>query len=269
MGANKDSSKESDVMFLAVDVGNSNTTYALVDKGTVLKTHRFETRPHEDAQTIVSLLTSELADALGNVDTLGLSCVVPSLAQSWQMVAQTLGVSFFNIDDMEHIPLALKAEPGERIGADYLATMYAAYKRVGSPVIVVDFGTATNIGVINAHGAFIGGSISPGVHLAASALFEKAALLKDTPLAAPPSPIGTNTVTCLQSGIVIGNACMVEGLVARMKKQLGVSHCPVLATGGLAPLIARETSCFDACVPELTLQGIYLLYQDSAQLSSY
>ena len=142
------------------------------------------------------------------------------------------------------------------VGADRIANAVAARADYGAPVIVVDFGTATNIDVVDATGAYRGGTISPGLIISASALFERAAKLSSVPIEAPVSVLGDTTETAVQSGLVIGAAAQAEGLVARIKAELDIESAPVVGTGGLARTVSQATDVFDSIDPDLTLRGI-------------
>ena len=144
-----------------------------------------------------------------------------------------------------------------QVGADRIANAIAARTSYGSPVIVVDFGTATNIDVVDARGAYRGGTIAPGLMLSADALFSRAAKLSSVPIEVPPAALGYDTETAVQSGLVIGAAVQAEGLVARIKSELGIEDAPVIGTGGLARTVSGATDLFDFIDPDLTLRGIF------------
>ena len=143
-----------------------------------------------------------------------------------------------------------------QVGADRIANAIAARSTYGSPVIVVDFGTATNIDVVDADGRYRGGAISPGVMLSAGALISRAAKLASIPVEAPAHALGDTTETAMQSGLVIGAAAQAEGLVTRIRKEIGAPDATVVGTGGLARTVAAATTLFDAIDPDLTLRGI-------------
>jgi type III pantothenate kinase len=147
------------------------------------------------------------------------------------------------------------------VGPDRIANAAAAAATVGSPSIVVDFGTATNFDVIAPDGAFIGGSIAPGLEVSMEALFARAARLGKVELVAPPSAIGTATIDSLQSGAVYGFAGLVDGIVGRLREELGAPTCPVVATGGLSVLIAEHCATVTSIDPQLTLTGLRLIWQ--------
>ncbi len=159
------------------------------------------------------------------------------------------------------------ADPGVRIlldnpsevGADRVVNAVAAYHRYGGPLCVVDLGTATTFDLISADGDYMGGAIAPGIGIAAEALFERTAKLPRIDLVRPPSAIGKNTVHAMQSGLLFGYVGLVEGLIARFRAELG-PRMQVIATGGLASLIAAETSAIDTVDPWLTLEGLRLIW---------
>ena len=152
--------------------------------------------------------------------------------------------------------MPLDLQNPKKVGADRIANAVAAIKSYGSPVIVVDFGTATNIDVVDRTGTYRGGTIAPGLMLSAEALFARAAKLSSVPIAAPEHALGDSTESALQSGLVIGAAAQAEGLVARIKAELDIEDATVVGTGGLARTVSVATDLFDVVDPDLTLRGI-------------
>ncbi|HEX9922244.1 MAG TPA: type III pantothenate kinase, partial [Anaerolineae bacterium] len=146
------------------------------------------------------------------------------------------------------------------VGADRIVDAAAAYKLYGAPACVVDFGTATVFDAISANGDYLGGAIAPGIGIAADALFSRASKLPRVDLVHPPSAIGTNTVHALQSGLLIGYVCLVEGMVARFRGELG-DNMRVIGTGGLAETIARATDALEIVNPWLTLEGLQIIWE--------
>ena len=140
----------------------------------------------------------------------------------------------------------------------------AAYHRYGGPACVVDFGTATTFDALSAEGDYLGGAIAPGIGIAAEALFQRTAKLPRIDLVRPPGVIGKNTVQSMQSGMLFGYVGLVEGMVARFRAELG-PKMRVIATGGLAPLLAAETSVIEAVEPWLTLEGLRLIWEMNQQ----
>lgn len=254
-------------MFLAIDVGNTHTTFGAFDASGDLRLNwRIQTNPKNTADELVFTLEGLLAMQnmkLESVKVLGLSCVVPALLRTWKVAASRISKPIFVVNELQKQPIAIDTPHPESAGADRIANLVAAMHTYGAPVMVVDFGTATNIDVADASGAFVGGVIAPGVLLSAEALFSKAALLRGVPLKTPKHAIGDTTENSIQSGVIIGTAAMIEGLIARIKGELNAPECPVIATGGLARTIGEATTCFDAVEPDLTLQGIFYLWQSS------
>jgi len=146
------------------------------------------------------------------------------------------------------------------VGADRVVNAAAAHRLYGGPLIVIDLGTATTLDAVSEEGDYLGGAIAPGIGIAADALFERAAKLPRVELIRPKKAIGRNTVAAMQSGIIFGYVGLIEGIVARMKKELG-GKVRVIATGGLAGIIAEETNVVDILDPDLTLVGLRLIHE--------
>ncbi|MDE3091025.1 MAG: type III pantothenate kinase, partial [Chloroflexota bacterium] len=157
--------------------------------------------------------------------------------------------------------MAIRYDEPRALGADRLVAAVAAKAQFGAPVIVIDFGTATTFNAVNRAGEFIGGAIAPGLNLAADALYESTAQLPRIDLAMPPRAIATNTIHAMQSGILFGYVGMVEGMVARMRAELGEPSARVVATGGLARLLAPQTRVIDAVEPDLILKGLRIIFE--------
>ncbi len=248
-------------MFLAIDVGNTQSTLGLFDEGGALvRGWRMSTDATDTSDMLHSRLWGFFGKdglSLADVTDAGVASVVPALERAWR---RCLGAH------LGHDPLVVSAGrpygmeiamPNPRqVGADRIANAIAARSTYGAPVIVVDFGTATNIDVVDASGAYRGGAISPGLMLSANALFARAAKLASIPVEAPEHALGDSTEAALQSGLVIGAAAQAEGLVARIRAELGAPEATVVGTGGLARTVARATDVFDAIDPDLTLRGI-------------
>lgn len=248
-------------MLLTIDVGNTQTTIGLFDDDGVNMTGwRMPTLHTDTSDSLRSRLHGYFAmdgyDFYGVTDA-AVASVVPVLTRAWLRCFQRM---------LKHDPLLIG--PGatcgielalrnpSRVGADRIANAVAAVKTYGAPVIVVDFGTATNIDVVDQNGAYRGGTIGPGLILSADALFSRAAKLSSVPIEAPSHALGDSTETALQSGLVIGAAAQAEGLVARIKDELGIKDATVVGTGGLARTVGVATNLFDFIDPDLTLRGI-------------
>ena len=156
--------------------------------------------------------------------------------------------------------IRIRYEDPRAVGADRVADAVAVHQLYGGSACVIDFGTATTFNAINTKGEYLGGAITAGVNLAAGALFEHAAKLPPVDLARPPSVIGKNTVHAMQSGLLFGYVSMVEGMVSRFRVELG-EEMKVIATGGLAESIAKETDAIDIIAPWLTLDGLRMIWE--------
>ena len=251
-------------MLLAIDVGNTQSVIGVYDGADLKHMWRIATNKNHTADELrmklVPLLESEGIDAT-RLSGAVLASVVPQLTGGWQSALRKLTgaeavVCTAAAAGEDLFPTAY-SNPAE-IGADRVADAVAARALYGQPVVVVDFGTATNIEVIDRDGRFRGGVIAPGVQTSANALFTHGAQLPDIALVAPPAVIGTNTVEAIQSGIMLGEADRVDGLVRRIFDQLGYS-AKVIATGGLAAVVERYSSTIDEVNTELTLEGLRLI----------
>jgi len=156
--------------------------------------------------------------------------------------------------------LAIKYENPREVGADRVVNAVGAYNKYGAPLIIIDFGTATTFCVINERGEYLGGAIAPGIRLSTEALVSRAAKLPRVELIRPKSIIGRNTVASMQSGVIFGFVGQVEGIVNRIKQEIGCNP-QVIATGGLAETVAGETDVIDLVDEFLTLDGLRLIYE--------
>ena len=250
-------------MLLAVDVGNTQTVIGLFEDGVCRVHRRMATKPESTSDELRVLLRQLLElDALNEADIVGmaLSSVVPELTATWCRAADGLGCEPLVVSPSKVPFLPITYDYPNEIGADRLADAVAAVNRYGAPVIVVDLGTATNIEVIDKDGAFVGGIIAPGVMASADALFAAAARLARVDLVAPEKPIGTNTRAAVQSGLVYGEVDRIDGLVRRVIGQLGYA-APVIATGGLAGMVAPLSTTVTAHDENLTLEGLHDIYE--------
>ncbi len=248
-------------MFLSIDVGNTQTTIGLFSrKGDAVHSWRMPSQHADTADTLRARLFGFFTMdgfELGEVTSAGVASVVPTLTRAWQVTLTTiLDGEPLMVAPGNSYGMPIDMPNPETVGADRIANAIAAIKTYGAPVIVVDFGTATNIDVVDQAGAYRGGAISPGLMLSAGALFSKAAKLASIPVVAPAHALGNSTETAIQSGLVIGAAAQAEGLVGRIKAELGAPDATVVGTGGLASTVAQATDLFDAVDPNLTLRGI-------------
>ena len=256
-------------MLLAIDVGNTQTVIGVYNGEELAHMWRIATNKKHTADELrlklMPLLASEGLDAARLRGAI-LASVVPQLTHGWQAAVRKLVgkeplVCTADAAGPELFPTAY-ANPSE-IGADRVADAVAARGLYGAPVVVVDFGTATNIEVIDCDGVFVGGIIAPGVETSASALFSHANRLSAIELEDPHTAIGGNTAQAIQAGIVYGEADRVDGLVKRVFDQLGYT-APVVATGGLAVRVAPLSQTITVVNSELTLEGLRRIYEARA-----
>lgn len=251
-------------MLLAVDVGNTQTVLGLYEGEELRFTWRIVTNKYDTTDELRIKLSSLLKDdevSVKNIRGLALASVVPRLTASWMGVSKRMfdkKALVVSARSAEHVFETNYANPDE-IGADRVADAVAAVALYGAPVVVVDFGTATNIEIIDKDGIFVGGVIAPGVETSAAALFSHAARLGDIELVDPHTAIGQNTSEAVQAGIVYGEAERVDGLVRRIFEQLGYD-APVIGTGGLALAVASSSRSITEVNTELTLEGLRLIY---------
>ena len=255
-------------MLLAVDVGNSNIVFGIFDGTRLGESWRVATlrgRTADELRVLVSRLFAESGLERALVSGVVLSSVVsPLTATITRMAQDAFGVETLVVD-ASNAGLPVRYQPPEDVGADRLVNGLAAldeYGGAGRSIIVVDFGTATTFDVISAAGDYAGGVICPGVEISADALFQRAARLPRVDVRRPEQVIGTSTVGSMRSGLYFGYVAMVDGLVARLRVELGDGRPAVsVATGGLAATIAAETGAIDHVRPDLTLHGLRLAWQ--------
>ncbi len=255
-------------MILALDIGNSNIKAALFD-GLEQKTYfRISCDRNKSSDEYGVTLLSMLRHAgYGPKDVTGIvfSSVVPTINFTIEHMCR----NYFDIEPMSVQPgiktgINIKYENPRELGSDRIANAVAAYELYGGPCITIDFGTATSFGVVSKRGEFLGGAICPGIKLAADALTDRTAKLPRFELQRPDTVIGKNTVANMQSGIVYGYIGQVSYLVDRMKREIGAPEAKVIATGGLALLIAGDSNVIDVLDGLLTLKGLCLIYGKNA-----
>lgn len=259
-------------MLLTIDVGNTQTVIGVYDADVLLCMWRLATDKSDTSDELrLKFQPLILADgiALENIDGSALASVVPSLTLAWRAaLLRAFGKEPVVCTAQAAAPL-FKSNYGNpsEIGADRVADAVAALSIYGAPVIVADFGTATNIEVIDRDGYFVGGIIAPGLETSAAALFAHASKLAATDLVDPHTAIGHNTTEAIQSGIVYGEVDRVDGLVRRVFEQLGY-ETTVVATGGLANRVAALSKTIAYVNPQLTLEGLRLIYETHAAVDS-
>jgi type III pantothenate kinase len=252
-------------MLLVVDVGNTQTHFGTFE-GTELAQHwRFATAREETADELGAKLSNLLGLrglSFADVDASIVSSTVPQLGAEWQQVGDRyLGHAMLGIVPGIKTGMPIRYENPREIGADRLVNAVAAYDRVGDACVVVDFGTASTFDPVSADGEYLGGVIAPGVEISMEALTERAAALPKIDLATPPrAVIGKTTIDAIRSGIVYGFAGQVDGIVRRLRAELG-PETTTIATGGLAGAIVPHTEEIDETDDLLTLTGLRLIHE--------
>ena len=250
-------------MLLAIDIGNTNISLGVFDGDRLVSTWRIASDPRRMADEYGLLLGSILPLKGVEVDQVTSACMcsgVPALTATFGEACRVhFGVTPLTVTAGVKTGVSILYDSPRDVGADRIVDAAAAYKIYGGPVIIVDFGTGTVFDAVSAAGEYLGGAIAPGINLAAEALFLNASMLRRVELVPPKSAIGRNTVAALQSGLVLGYVGLVEGMVVRFKAELG-QESRVVATGGLAEVIAQRTDVFDEINPHLTLLGLRIIH---------
>jgi type III pantothenate kinase len=255
-------------MLLVVDVGNTQTHFGLWDEHELQEHWRFATVRDSTSDELGAALSNLLAlrgFGFDDVDKSILSSTVPQLVEQWaEMAARYLGHGMLAVGPSIRTGMPIRFDNPREVGADRLVNAVAAYDRLGGPCIVVDFGTAITYDAVSEAGEYLGGIISPGAEISIEALAERAAKLPRVEIAEPRSLIGKSTIDAIRSGIVYGFAGQVEGIVRRLREELGPGT-PVIATGGLVRAIVPFTlETIDEVDDLLTLRGLRLIYERNA-----
>ncbi|MBX6391522.1 MAG: type III pantothenate kinase [Frankia sp.] len=250
-------------MLLTVDIGNTNTVLGVFDGEVLADSWRVRTQPNATADELALLYRGLLGDH--RIDGVSVCSTVPAALREIRRMVMRI---------FRDVPVVI-VEPGTRTGvpilidnpkeagADRIMNTLAAHHLYGGPTIVVDFGTSTNLDVVSAKGEFLGGALAPGIEIALDALASRAAQLRKVELTPPRSVIGKSTVEALQSGMIYGVAGQVDGLVRRIRAELG-GEATAIATGGLAPLVIKESETLQVHEPHLTLIGLRLVFAKNA-----
>ena len=255
-------------MILTLDIGNTNIKTALFEGMEMKEYWRLSTnrnRTSDEYGMAMMNLLNHYGIERDRVEGIMMSSVVPQINFTIEHMCR----SYFGMEPMKIEPgvrtgINIKYENPRELGSDRIANAVAAYELYGGPCITIDFGTATSFGAISEKGEFLGGAICPGLKLAADALTERTAKLPRFELVKPENVIGRNTVANMQAGIVYGYIGQIKYLVNRMKREMGVEGIKVIATGGLAVLVAGESSVIDVMDGLLTLKGLRLIYEKNA-----
>jgi type III pantothenate kinase len=250
-------------MLLTIDVGNTNLTLGFYDGDFLGPRWRLATdherMPDEYGLQFIGLFNHE-GQEIKNITGICLASVVPPLTSKIvQACNKYLDLDPLIVDAGVKTGVRILYEDPKAVGADRIADAAAVQNLYGGPACVVDFGTATTFDGISAEGDYLGGSIAPGIGIASEALFLRAAKLPRVDLKRPPAAIGRNTVHAMQSGLLFGYVALVEGMVDRFREELGPAM-KVIATGGLAEIIAAETDIIQVVAPWLTLDGLRIIW---------
>ncbi|MFN8376334.1 MAG: type III pantothenate kinase [Anaerolineae bacterium] len=253
-------------MLLCIDIGNTNVHFGLWRDHSWSLSWRARTVEDKMPDEYAVLLRNFLeADGLAISDITGVSIgsVVPTLTAAFtQLVRRYMGFEPLVVTSKTYTGVRIDIDQPEQAGADRIINTAAVHALYGGPAIVIDLGTATTFDVVSADGAYEGGAIAPGIVVAHDALVEHAAKLHKVDIVPPPCAIGKNTIHAMQSGVFWGYVSLVEGLVQRIKAAMPAEQkVKVIATGGLAPLINEHTPIIDMIAPELTLDGLRIIYE--------
>lgn len=251
-------------MILVMDVGNTNIVLGVYGEERLLHHWRLETdrnKTEDEFGMQIKMLLNDVGLKFEEIGGIIMSSVVPPIMFSLERMCQ----KYFHLKPLVVGPgvktgLNIKYENPREVGADRIVNAVAAIHEYGSPLIIVDFGTATTYCYIDEREQYMGGAIAPGIGISTEALYDRASKLPRIEIARPPSVVGKNTVSAMQAGIVYGYIGQVEGIIARMKAQSKETPT-VIATGGMASLIAAESPAVDHVDPFLTLKGLYLIYK--------
>ncbi len=270
--------KSTPTVLLVVDIGNTNISLGIFDldddrdqdrdrkvnDGALSQHWRISTHSEQTSDELsitLRALFEQEGREVGEVTNIIISSVVPPSVPIWERACTKLFARSPQIvGPGMKTGMPLRYENPREVGADRIVNAVAAYEMFGGPIIAVDFGTATTFDCVSEAGEYLGGVICPGIHISMEALFERASKLHRVEIARPKSVIGKTTTGALQSGLLYGNAGMIDAMVARIREELG-AKARVIATGGLARRIANESEVVEKVVPFLTLEGLRILYE--------
>ena len=252
-------------MLLVMDIGNTNTVVGVYDNDALINHWRLFTDRDKSADEIAMIILDFVRHHgiyHKSIDAIAISSVVPTMMGALEEMCRR----YFNIEPLIVGPgiktgINIRYENPKEVGADRIVNAVAAYEIYGGPVVAVDFGTATTFCAISGKGEYLGGCIAPGITISTEALYQRAAKLPKVEFVKPPQVICKNTVSSMQAGIIYGYIGLVDYIVKLMKKELGREDAKVVATGGLAGMIADGSETIQEINPYLTLEGLRIIYQ--------
>lgn len=251
-------------MLLAIDIGNTHTVLGVFEDERLLADWRMTSsvnRTSDEYWLAIKSFCSEHGIAASAITGAGISSVVPDLTGIFEtMVRKYFNIVPMNVSASLDLGIAIHYKDPSAVGADRLCNAVAGYRKYGGPLIIIDFGTATTYDVVSSKGDYLGGVITLGLESAATELHRRAAKLPRIELQFPDKVIGQETVSSMQAGIMFGAVDAVEGMIKRIRQELG-TNARVIATGGLSPVVERHTNVIEACEPSLVLDGIRMIYE--------
>ena len=259
-------------MLLVIDIGNTNIVFGVYDNDKLINHWRLSTAIQKTVDEYAILLNSLLyfeKIKLNEIDSAIISCVVPPLLIPFEILCRKyVFVKPIIVEPGIKTGMPIQYENPQEVGADRIVNAVAGYEKFKKALIIVDFGTATTFDYITPKGDYMGGSIAPGIMISLEALFERASKLPRVELIRPKSIIGKNTVHAMQSGITYGYVSLVDGIVNKMKEEVKTNPY-VIATGGLASMVFKESNTLDEVDEFLTLKGLKILYDKNKEFHKF
>lgn len=256
-------------MILVCDVGNTNIVLGVYNGKDIIKDWRISTdrnKTSDEYGVLIKQLFEYENLKLDNIEAVIISSVVPTIIHELEsMTKRYFKTEAIIIGPGIKTGMNIKYDNPKEVGADRIVNAVAAYEKFGGPIIIVDFGTATTFCFISEEGDYIGGVISPGITISSEALFQKASKLPRVELTKPEKVLNKNTINSMQSGIIYGYVGLVDYIVEKMEEELQVKPKEVIATGGLAPIIASESKKITRVEKMLTLEGLRIIYEKNKQ----